>query len=194
MIVTQKITTLAFQLHDGIGKKPEELTLDQLRLAINYNLNFLSVLVGPCSNYQDYVDFIDGRHIQRRLRKQAEGEGASNGHANANGYDKTPDISPLSAVCRKLLVCCGCMVVFLTITRSLPVTRNVDAHFISHAPFLTRLAYAFFSIQAARPKFYFAWTLADAIHNAAGYGFKGMDANGKPCWDLVCNLNIWKIE
>ena len=58
---------------------------------LSYNLNFLSVLVGPCSNYQDYVDFIDGRHIQRRLRKQAEGEG--NGHLN--GYDKTPDISPL---------------------------------------------------------------------------------------------------
>ncbi|CAL8289280.1 unnamed protein product [Merluccius merluccius] len=200
MIVTQKITTLAFQLHDGIGKKPEELTSDQMRLAINqrpslveylsYNLNFLSVLVGPCSNYQDYVDFIDGRHIQRRLRKQAEGAG--NGHLN--GYDKTPDISPLNAVCSKLLVCCGCMLVFLTVTRSLPIAHNVDPHFISHAPFLTRLVYAFFSIQAARPKFYFAWTLADAINNAAGYGFKGMDANGRPSWDLICNLNIWGIE
>ncbi|KAG7270965.1 hypothetical protein CRUP_017069 [Coryphaenoides rupestris] len=168
------------------------LTVCQISRVFIYNYGILSTDFS--GNYQDYVDFIDGRHIQRRLRKQAEGEGASNGHANANGYDKTPDISPLSAVCRKLLVCCGCMVVFLTITRSLPVTRNVDAHFISHAPFLTRLAYAFFSIQAARPKFYFAWTLADAIHNAAGYGFKGMDANGKPCWDLVCNLNIWKIE
>ncbi|KAJ3597568.1 hypothetical protein NHX12_001091 [Muraenolepis orangiensis] len=200
MIVTQKITTLAFQLHDGIGRKPEELTLDQLRLAINrrpslaeylsYNLNFLSVLVGPCSNYQDYVDFIDGRHIQRRLRKQAEDEG--NGHAN--GYDKTPDISPLNAVCSKLLVCGGCMLFFLTVTRSLPIARNVDPDFTGHAPFLTRLAYAFFSIQAARPKFYFAWTLADAINNAAGYGFMGMDSNGKPSWDLICNLNIWKIE
>jgi lysophospholipid acyltransferase 1/2 len=36
--------------------------------------------------------------------------------------------------------------------------------------------------------------LADAINNAAGYGFKGMDANGKPSWDLICNLNIWGIE
>ncbi|CAL8260696.1 unnamed protein product [Boreogadus saida] len=200
MIVTQKITTLAFQLHDGIGKKPEELTLDQKRLALiqrpslveylSYNLNFLSVLVGPCSNYQDYVDFIEGRHVHRRLRQQAEGAG--NGHLN--GSDQSPDLSPLGAVCSKLLLCGGCMLFFLTVTRSLPIMHNVDPHFIGHAPFLTRLVYAFFSIQAARPKFYFAWTLADAINNAAGYGFKGMDANGKPSWDLICNLNIWGIE
>ena len=37
------------------------------------------------------MDFIEGRHIQRRLGEQAEG--ASNGHLS--GFDKTPDISPL---------------------------------------------------------------------------------------------------
>jgi lysophospholipid acyltransferase 1/2 len=58
---------------------------------LSYNLNFLSVLVGPCSNYQDYVDFIEGRHIHRRLRQQAEGAG--NGHLN--GSDQSPDLSPL---------------------------------------------------------------------------------------------------
>lgn len=198
MIVTQKITTLAFQLHDGMCKKPEQLSQEQKHLAVNekpsliqylsYNLNFLSVLVGPCSNYKDYIDFIEGRHIHRRLRQHS---GTCNGQ---NGYDKMPDPSPVNAVCRKLLVCCGCMLFFLVVTRSLPITYNADPHFVNHAPFLTRLTYAFFSIQAARPKFYFAWTLADAINNAAGYGFRGMDENGKPSWDLICNLNIWGIE
>lgn len=155
---------------------------------LSYNLNFMSVLVGPCTNYKDYIDFIAGRHISRRLRQHS---GTCNGQ---NGYDKTPDPSPLSAVSWKLLVCCGCMLFFLTVTRSLPITYNVDPHFVSHAPFLTRLTYAFFSIQAARPKFYFAWTLADAINNAAGYGFLGMDENGKPSWNLICNLNILGIE
>ncbi|KAG8010218.1 Lysophospholipid acyltransferase 1 [Nibea albiflora] len=198
MIVTQKITTLAFQLHDGMCKKPEQLTPEQRLLAINvrpslieylsYNLNFLSILVGPCSNYTDYIDFIEGRHISKRLRQHS---GTCNGQ---NGYDKTPEPSPMNAVCRKLLVCSGCMLFFLTVTRSLPITYNVDPHFVSQAPFLTRLTYAFFSIQAARPKFYFAWTLADAVNNAAGYGFLGMDENGKPSWDLICNLNILGIE
>ncbi len=51
------------------------------------------------------------------------------------------------------------MLFFLTVTRSLPIAYNIDPDFVNHAPFLTRLTYAFFSIQAARPKFYFAWTL-----------------------------------
>uniref|UniRef100_A0A8C4F8N8 Membrane bound O-acyltransferase domain containing 1 n=1 Tax=Dicentrarchus labrax TaxID=13489 RepID=A0A8C4F8N8_DICLA len=184
MIVTQKITTLAFQLHDG---KAEE-RMPSLIEYLSYNLNFLSILVGPCTNYKDYTDFIEGQHISRRLRQHS---GTCNGQ---NGYDKTPDPSPLSAVCKKLLICCGCMLFFLTVTRSLPITYNVDPHFVSQTPFLTRLTYAFFSIQAARPKFYFAWTLADAVNNAAGYGFLGMDENGKPSWDLMCNLNILGIE
>ncbi|KAM4568230.1 lysophospholipid acyltransferase 1 [Fundulus diaphanus] len=198
MIVTQKITTLAFQLHDGMCKKGEGLTSEQKRLAIHvrpslieylsYNLNFLSVLVGPCSSYKDYVDFIEGRHISWRLKQHPA---ACNGQ---NGYDKTPEPSPRDAVCRKLLVCCGCITFFLVITRRLPITYNADEHFVSHASFLTRLTYAFFSIQAARPKFYFAWTLADAVNNAAGYGFMGMDESGKPSWDLVSNLNIIGIE
>ena len=77
-------------------------------------------------------------------------------------YRDTGPMTPPSlqgAVCSKLLLCGGCMLFFLTVTRSLPIMHNVDPHFISHAPFLTRLVYAFFSIQAARPKFYFAWTL-----------------------------------
>ncbi|XP_028281512.1 lysophospholipid acyltransferase 1 [Parambassis ranga] len=198
MIVTQKITTLAFQLHDGMCKKPEQLTSEQRSMAINvrpslieylsYNLNFLSVLVGPCSNYKDYTDFIEGRHISRRLRQHV---GTCNGQ---NGYDKTPEPSPLNAVIQKLLVCCGCMLLFLVVTRSLPIKHNADLDFVSSAPFLTRLTYAFFSIQAARPKFYFAWTLADAVNNAAGYGFQGMDENGKPSWDFICNINIIGIE
>uniref|UniRef100_A0A671XPM4 Membrane bound O-acyltransferase domain containing 1 n=1 Tax=Sparus aurata TaxID=8175 RepID=A0A671XPM4_SPAAU len=190
MIVTQKITTLAFQLHDGKGVSVCSFCSVRPSFIeyLSYNLNFLSVLVGPCSNYKDYIDFIEGRHIGRRLRQHS---GACNGQ---NGYDKTPEPSPLHAVCRKLLVCCGCMLFFLTVTRSLPITYNVNPHFISHAPFFTRLTYAFFSIQAARPKFYFAWTLADAVNNAAGYGFLGMDENGKPSWDLICNLNILGIE
>lgn len=196
MIVAQKITILAFQLHDGMCKKPDKLTQEQKLLAItarpsvieylSYNLNFLSVLVGPCNNYKDYKDFIEGRHIINRLRS-----GMCNGQ---NGYDMKLDPSPLRAVCKKLLICIGCMSTFLLVTRSLPITYNVDPDFVANAPFLSRLTYAFLSIQAARPKFYFAWTLADAVNNAAGYGFLGMDEKGKPSWDLICNLNIVGIE
>lgn len=118
------------------------------------------------------------------------------------------------------------MLFFLVVTRHLPIGPNVEPDFISRNSFPVRLTYAFFSIQAARPKFYFAWTLgelhsracvclkrgiwaatlmdvllclcfppsADAVNNAAGYGFSGMDEKGKPSWDLIRNLNILGIE
>ncbi|KAL0963351.1 hypothetical protein UPYG_G00305140 [Umbra pygmaea] len=198
MIISQKTTMLAFQVHDGISKQSEHLSADQRHLAVDskpslleylsYNLNFLSVLVGPCSHYNDYIDFIEGRHLQRRLKRLSE---SVRGQC---GFGKVPEFSPMGAVTRKLLVCVVCMVLFVTLTKAFPITYNVDSRFVSEAPFLTRLMYAFFSIQAARPKYYFAWTLADAINNAAGYGFKGVDETGQGSWDLISNLNIWGIE
>lgn len=56
---------------------------------LSYNLNFLSVLVGPCSNYKDYIDFIEGKHISRRLGQHP---GTCNGQ---NGYDTTLHPSPV---------------------------------------------------------------------------------------------------
>lgn len=56
---------------------------------LSYNLNFLSILVGPCSSYRDYLDFIEGRHISRRLRRLS---GACNGQ---NGHVTAPEPSPL---------------------------------------------------------------------------------------------------
>ena len=55
---------------------------------LSYHLNFLSVLVGPSSNYQDYAEFIQGTHIQQRLKQPSA---TSNGQ---NGLDKTPELDP----------------------------------------------------------------------------------------------------
>ena len=34
----------------------------------------------------------------------------------------------------------------------------------------------------------------ESINNAAGNGFDGYDDRGNPKWDLLSNINIWKIE
>ncbi|KAF7708378.1 lysophospholipid acyltransferase 1 isoform X1 [Silurus meridionalis] len=194
MMMVQKITTLAFQLHDGKCHKQEELTEEQRRLAVvtppslleylSYTLNFMSILVGPCSNYRDYTEFIEGHHVHSKLKHNIQ----------QNGYHTHADPSPVRAVCQKLMVCLGCLFWFFTITRRFPISLNVEPGFVNEASFLSRLAYAFISIQASRPKFYFAWTIADAVHNAAGYGISGLDQKGRVSWDLISNIHIWKIE
>ncbi|XP_052003685.1 lysophospholipid acyltransferase 1-like [Xyrauchen texanus] len=198
MIITQKITTLAFQMHDGMCRKKEDLMEDQRRLAVHskpslleylsYNINFLSVLVGPFSNYKDYVEFIEGQDAHHKLRRVKASS------PQQNGWDRVPEPSPVRPVIKKLIVCVGSLLWFFIITKAFPITYNVDPHFISEASFFSRLAYAFISIQAARPKFYFAWTLADAVHNAAGFGISGVDNRGEVSWDLVSNVHIWQIE
>ncbi|KAJ7396764.1 Lysophospholipid acyltransferase 1 [Pitangus sulphuratus] len=143
MIITQKITTLACQLHDGIGRQAEELTAEQNRLAVksrpslleylSYLLNFMSIIAGPCSNYKDYIAFIEGRHVHMKLLEV---------NWKQKGYDRLPDPSPTQS--------------------------DFD-------PFCFDIA-------------------ADAVNNAAGYGFSGVDETGTFRWDLLSNLNIWNIE
>ncbi|GAB1298044.1 Lysophospholipid acyltransferase 1 [Apodemus speciosus] len=138
MIVTQKITTLAFQVHDGLGRKAEDLSAEQHRLAVkvkpslleylSYHLNFMSVIAGPCNNFKDYVAFIEGRHVYMKL---------------------------------------------LEVNR-----KQRDFH----------------SLPEPSPNLFGFGIYADAVHNAAGFGFSGMDEDGNSCWDLLSNLNIWKIE
>lgn len=40
----------------------------------------------------------------------------------------------------------------------------------------------------------FCFIAADAINNAAGFGFRGYDKNGVTRWDLISNLRIQQIE
>nr|XP_021521040.1 lysophospholipid acyltransferase 1 [Aotus nancymaae] len=142
MIVTQKITTLAFQVHDGLGRRAEDLSAEQHQLAIKFF---------PISPFQ-------------------------------------------GAVIHKLCITLVSLLLFLTLTKTFPVTCLVDDWFVHKASFPARLCYLYVVMQASKPKYYFAWTLADAVNNAAGFGFSGVDKNGNFCWDLLSNLNIWKIE
>uniref|UniRef100_A0A8C6DUE6 Membrane bound O-acyltransferase domain containing 1 n=1 Tax=Moschus moschiferus TaxID=68415 RepID=A0A8C6DUE6_MOSMO len=254
MIVTQKITTLAFQVHDGLGRRAEDLSSEQHRLAVkaipsfleyvSYLLNFMSVIAGPCNNFQDYIAFIEGRHTHMKLLEVNWKE---------KGFHSLPEPSPTGAVMHKLCMTLVSLLLFLTLTKTFPVTSLVDDWFVHEANFLTRLCYLYIVMQASKPKYYFAWTLghrvqrqvqssaefmshltgerpksfsksavweslfpipfsvtqgvfveyqalcyeelkADAVNNAAGFGFSGVDKNGNFSWDLLSNLNIWKIE
>ncbi|MEJ1284644.1 membrane bound O-acyltransferase domain containing 1 [Cricetulus griseus] len=195
MIVTQKITTLAFQIHDGLGRKAEDLSAEQHRLAVkvkpslleylSYHLNFMSIIAGPCNNFKDYAAFIEGRHIHMKLLEV---------NWKQRGFHSLPEPSPSAAVIQKLCMTLMSLLLFLTLSKSFPVTFLIDDWFVHKANFLSRLWYLYVVMQAAKPKYYFAWTLADAVHNAAGFGFSGVDADGHFCWDLLSNLNIWKIE
>ncbi|XP_026896202.2 lysophospholipid acyltransferase 1 isoform X3 [Acinonyx jubatus] len=160
MIVTQKITTLAFQVHDGLGRRAEDLSAEQHRLAVkvkpsflqylSYLLNFMSVIAGPCNNFKDYIAFIEGRHTHMKLLEV---------NWKQRGFQSLPEPSPTGAVIRKLYITLVSLLLFLTLTKTFPVTCLVDDWFVHKANFLTRLCYLYIVMQASKPKYYFAWTL-----------------------------------
>lgn len=76
MVLTQKVTSLAFSLHDGLVRKSEELTPFQKQQLIrkvpnpleyfSYVFHFHAVMVGPTILFADYIDFIEGKQFAKR--------------------------------------------------------------------------------------------------------------------------------
>ncbi|XP_071323426.1 lysophospholipid acyltransferase 2b isoform X1 [Trachinotus anak] len=195
MVITQKITSLAFEIHDGMARKEEHLTPGQKILAIrrmpslleyfSYNCNFMGILAGPTCSYNDYIAFIEGD--PRRHRDQEADR-------KSNGKLRQSEPSPNTEVVRKVATSFFCLLVFLSVCKVFPVERNIDDDFIANTPFYAQVVYLYLSMLTTRPKYYFVWTLADAINNAAGFGFNGYDSDGSPRWDLISNLRILNIE
>ncbi|XP_053914859.1 lysophospholipid acyltransferase 1 isoform X3 [Cuculus canorus] len=171
--------------HYGILTTDFSGTRPSLLEYLSYLLNFMSIIAGPCSNYKDYIAFIEGRHVHMKLLEV---------NWKQKGYDRLPDPSPTGAVMYKLCITLVSLILFLTLTKNFPMAYIIDNEFLDKTPFLSRLGYLYVVTQAAKPKYYFAWTLADAVNNAAGYGFSGVDERGSFRWDLLSNLNIWNIE
>lgn len=73
MVITQKVTSLAFSIHDGLARDENELTKDQKYHAVHriptaleffsYTFHFQGLMAGPVVFYRDYVDFIDGKQM-----------------------------------------------------------------------------------------------------------------------------------
>lgn len=73
MVITQKVTSLAFSIHDGCARSDQELTKSQKLYAVykvpttleyfSYALHFPALMAGPVLFYRDYIDFIQGNNF-----------------------------------------------------------------------------------------------------------------------------------
>lgn len=72
MVIVQKVTSLAFSIHDGLAREESELTTSQKQNAIkvcptpleyfSYVLMFPTIMAGPVLFYNDYMAFITGEN------------------------------------------------------------------------------------------------------------------------------------
>ena len=156
------------------------LTEEQKRFAVlerpnfsqfmGYFFHFPTVLCGPIGYYNDYSEFVD------------------------TPPDKSLPPGRHLAVAKKLLISITCTILHLTLNPRFEIDFLRSAEFLIHTPLLIRFYYILIFTMLSRLKYYVAWHLGEALSNASGFGFSGYDANGKPKWDLISNMDLWKFE
>ncbi|CAG9772987.1 unnamed protein product [Ceutorhynchus assimilis] len=186
MVITQKVTSLAFSLHDGL-KDEEEMTETQKHYALkkmpslleffSYSLMFPSIMAGPAIFYKDYIDFIEGNSIATYKKP-----------AQSSKTIVVRDPSPLRAVCQKMTLALICALVFVLFLPRFPISRVKEQNFIENTTFSYKFWYLTVATSLVRAKYYFAWTLADAICNNAGLGWDG------ETWSKFSNVDIFHFE
>ncbi|KYM79294.1 Membrane-bound O-acyltransferase domain-containing protein 2 [Atta colombica] len=198
MVITQKVTSLAFSIHDGLTRCEEDLTPMQRHQAIqkmpttleyfSYIFHFQALMAGPVIFYRDYIDFIHGHHLP----------GAK---SLAGFYDKSSqekeiilEPSPTLVVVKKVAASLVCAIIFITFIPIFPIQYVKDDEFLEKTNMFYKLLYLMLTTMLARFKYYHAWLFADAICNNSGFGFNGYDERGKARWDLVSNVDVFKFE
>ncbi|XP_042905740.1 lysophospholipid acyltransferase 6 isoform X2 [Parasteatoda tepidariorum] len=179
MISTQKVSSLAFSLHDGLTESDGNLSPEQKRRAVrhvptvleyySYIFHFQALMCGPLIFYNDYLDFVEGKTCVKNT-------------------------SPNMIVLRKVLVSIFCALFLVTIVPFFPITYLQDPKFLNFTPWYSKLMYLILSTSVVRSKYYHAWLFGEAVCNASGMGFNGYTADGHSKWDLMSNVDIIRFE
>lgn len=189
MMITQKVTTLAFSLHDGMHRDASTLSATQRVEAVRrvpspleyfaYCLHFQSLMAGPIVLFGEYQAFVDGSNWRRAPNA------ATGGRAEP---------SPMRTVVQKMLGSTLCAFVFMKFGQVYPVRSIKDGAFVGAHSSAGKLWYVMNATMFVRFKYYHAWLMGDAICNNSGLGFNGYDARGQAKWDLCSNIDILGFE
>ncbi|KAJ8676449.1 hypothetical protein QAD02_012236, partial [Eretmocerus hayati] len=197
MVITQKVTSLAYSVHDGLSRRQDELTPSQRHHAIqkmptmleyfSYVFHFQTLMAGPIIFYRDYIDFIQGRG-QKLLKTNSIEDQTS----KVNEIVLEP--SPVKVVVKKVLASLLCAFVFVSLLPLFPIEKIKDDDFLGNTSMAYKYWYLTMATMLIRFKYYHAWIFADAICNNSGLGFNGYDEDGIARWDLVTNVDAFKFE
>lgn len=198
MIITQKVTSLAFSIHDGFTREKQDLTKAQEYHALyklpspleyfSYTLHFQGLMAGPLVFYRDYIDFIEGYSFLSHP--------GSNGQLDNNFNSKliVLEPSPTKTVVKKVIGSYLCAYIFIKFVTMYPIKSLSDDDFIESTSLFYKFWFFMMATTAVRFKYYHAWLFADAICNNSGLGFNGYEKDGTAKWDLISNISVFGFE
>jgi len=197
MVQTMKITSLAFALHDGRFKDPDNLTPDQKSQAVrkmpslleyqSFMFYFHGVLVGPNAFFRDYIAFIDGSN----MRVASQGRGDSPGNRDDNSLNKDLNKKIQKRLVVTIAKACGCAALMVVLSPYVPQLHSKSWYSYN---LLEKIWNLYVAVLAARLNCYFAWKTAEAINLGAGFGYSGLDKKGEPTYDHAENVDIEGVE
>jgi hypothetical protein len=183
MVLTIKLTSLAFSYHDGqldsatLDHHAKEMRVPKMPSLLEYYgwvYFFPGILGGPATEYAEYRMYNDGS-----LFKAVGGR------------------CPFSvkAVLRPFLLSVGVMALLgLFPTYDLYYLRRLILKEYVNYPLFKLLAMLQFLCFLQRCKYYFVWAMGETASNAIGTGFSGVDKDGKPEFNRMFHFNILKTE
>ncbi|RKP07617.1 endoplasmic reticulum protein [Thamnocephalis sphaerospora] len=182
MVLVIKLTSFAFNVHDG-RRKEQELNAYQKQYRImkmpsllefmGYTFFFGGFLVGPAFEYNDYKQFCNMEIFREKVFRPS-------------GMRASLSCLGQSAVAIGLLVTLGPV---------FPIHYCLSEEYYQ-ASFLARFFYLQIASVLARMKYYFVWKLSESVCILTGLAFNGYDAQGNPRWcvDRVSNVRIMDYE
>ncbi|CAF4922097.1 unnamed protein product [Pieris macdunnoughi] len=196
MVITQRVTSLAYSLQDNLIRKEinanskgnlnDKNRIDKVPSPLEYfayTLAFQTLMCGPVVFYPDYISFIECVR--------------DDGMAKDKVGESEP--SPRRAVIYKVAGSVAAALLYLSLAKKYPIkaleglvdpTSEVSRSW--SAVYL--LWYAYLSTLVVRCKYYHAWLLSEAICNNSGMGFNGYDNDGTPKWDKMSNIDVFGFE
>ncbi|XP_003747942.1 lysophospholipid acyltransferase 1 [Galendromus occidentalis] len=178
MMLTQRLSTLAFSLRDGA--QPEGTTEEQKRDAVKeqpdalsyfaYMFDFHEILAGPLISYNEFLRIAEGRNLRA---------------------DKPPP-SPHREVLRKVLyVVINAMLILFAVPKL--TETELLSEWYGALPLLKKVFYLTLFSFLSRAQYYLVWKMSEAVCNSSGYGYY-VTPEGEEKWDGADNIRIFKLE
>ncbi|OQR68383.1 membrane-bound O-acyltransferase domain-containing protein 2-like [Tropilaelaps mercedesae] len=193
MMLTQRLTSLAFSLRDG--QQPEKCTPYMLKQAIKskpapisyfaYGFEFHQILCGPLIPFHEFEAVTNGTIFTERQRAAKErGDCDSKQTPNA-------DPSPTRYVLERSFYCLLCIFVVVFVVPIFRIEFLFSDEF-RNSLIPVKLFWLFVYTALTRQQYYVIWKMAEAICNSSNFGYRYV--NGEDRWDGCTNVDIWGVE
>jgi lysophospholipid acyltransferase len=185
MLLTLKLSALAFNLYDG-RKGADDSAFDahqrRYRLAqlpdlltyFSFVFCYLGFYTGPIVEFRDFNEFNDGTLF-------------------AALPDRKPTSGRYIAAAKAFVTAIVCAGFLQTLGARYPRAFVLSDEY-SAMPLIQRAVIMWVYSIAMRMPYYFGWKLSEGSGIISGLGFSGLDKNGEPEYQRCTNCHVWQVE